>query len=286
MMIKIKAPNAITAILLLSIVAIISIFPNNSNALEGGWATAGQVRARLISGTETYGPAAAFLTAMEVQMGQGWHTYWRVPGDSGLPPRFDWSGSENVESVEVLWPMPQRMQELDLTVFGYKDSVTFPLMIKTKMQYADVKLRLKLDIMVCNEICIPESLSLALDVTKGEGKAQPALRQIESIIKRYVPGEDGTNGVSINTVVLGPEAIAVSAISKQGFQNADIIVTVDEIAFTLKPEIIIDEQDKTRAMIKIPKPAEIADLNGFMTGKTLNLVLNAGRGVVNKNFKF
>ena len=60
---------------------------------------------------------------------QGWKTYWRMPGDAGIPPQFDWSGSQNVKSVEVLWPAPQRFIDSGGETVGYKDRVVFPLRI-------------------------------------------------------------------------------------------------------------------------------------------------------------
>ncbi|MBO0715897.1 MAG: cytochrome C biogenesis protein, partial [Rhizobiales bacterium] len=71
----------------------------------------GQARsaARLIAGATSKNHGATFVRAgIEIRLDPGWHTYWRDPGDSGAPPTFDFSSSENVKSVNVLWPAPER----------------------------------------------------------------------------------------------------------------------------------------------------------------------------------
>ena len=65
---------------------------------------------RLIAGSA----AGSMLRAgVEIRLKSGWHTYWRYPGDAGVPPRFDFTGSQNVKAVDVLWPAPQPIPEHD-----------------------------------------------------------------------------------------------------------------------------------------------------------------------------
>ena len=52
-------------------------------------------------------PDGSRLAAVEIRLAPGWHTYWRVPGDAGIPPSFDWSGSSNLASVAYEWPRPE-----------------------------------------------------------------------------------------------------------------------------------------------------------------------------------
>ena len=47
------------------------------------------------------------MAAVEIRLAPGWHTYWRVPGEAGIPPRFDWSGSQNLAAVAYEWPRPE-----------------------------------------------------------------------------------------------------------------------------------------------------------------------------------
>ena len=105
---------------------------------------------------------------MQIKLAPGWHTYWRYPGDAGVPPRLDWSASTNVAEVRVSWPAPERIK-LDggLGSIGYHGDIILPLQIKPKDPSRPVSLRLKLDFGVCEKICIPAEAKAAIDVPAG-----------------------------------------------------------------------------------------------------------------------
>ncbi|RME94510.1 MAG: cytochrome C biogenesis protein, partial [Alphaproteobacteria bacterium] len=89
---------------------------------ETSWAEALHARSRLITATEhTDGAARRLVAGIHVQLEKGWKTYWRSPGDAGLPPSFDWSGSRNVKSATVLWPAPKRFPDPYGASIGYKN---------------------------------------------------------------------------------------------------------------------------------------------------------------------
>jgi DsbC/DsbD-like thiol-disulfide interchange protein len=97
---------------------------------------------RLVAGSAAAGVTDAPLRAgIELKLAPGWKTYWRYPGDAGVPPRFDFSRSENVQSVEVLWPAPHRFEDGAGYSIGYRDSVTFPLHVVAKDKTRPVTLR-------------------------------------------------------------------------------------------------------------------------------------------------
>ena len=112
---------------------------------DGGKHTA----ARLIAG------ATSDRAGIEIRLMPGWKTYWRYPGDSGIPPRFDFSGSQNVKSVTVRYPAPQRLTDESGTTIGYKHDVVFPLDIVKEDAGKPVTLRMKVDYGVCSKICEP-----------------------------------------------------------------------------------------------------------------------------------
>src|SRR5438874_6962987 len=89
----------------------------------------------------------AFLRAgIEIKLDPGWQTYWRDPGDSGAPPKFDFSASENVKSVSVLWPAPQRFPDgAGGNSIGYLNHVILPLHVVPTDDTKQTALRLKLD---------------------------------------------------------------------------------------------------------------------------------------------
>src|SRR5262245_60623167 len=84
---------------------------------------------RLIAGTRSADEAAPLRAGIEIRLKPGWHTYWRYPGDAGVPPRFDFKASQNVKDVLVRWPAPQRITEDGGVTIGYARDVILPLQI-------------------------------------------------------------------------------------------------------------------------------------------------------------
>src|ERR1700750_3504451 len=108
---------------------------------------------RLLAGSRS---GAVLLGGIALQLQPGWKTYWRTPGDSGVPPRFDFSKSENVEAVTVLWPAPQKFDDGAGGVsLGYHDQVVLPLRIVAKSVDKPVTLRAAVNYAVCEKLCIP-----------------------------------------------------------------------------------------------------------------------------------
>ena len=101
--------------------------------------------------------------ASPFQLQPGWKTYWRTPGDSGVPPRFDFSKSDNVEAVTVLWPAPMKFDDgAGGYSLGYKSQVVLPLRIVAKNADKPVTLRADINYAVCEKLCIPVEASAEL----------------------------------------------------------------------------------------------------------------------------
>src|SRR3982074_15183 len=108
---------------------------------------------RLLAGSRS---GAVLLGGIAIQLQPGWKTYWRTPGDSGVPPRFDFSKSDNVEAVTVLWPAPMKFDDGAGGVsLGYKQKVVLSLRIVAKNTHKPVTLRADINYAVCEKICIP-----------------------------------------------------------------------------------------------------------------------------------
>lgn len=104
------------------------------------------------------------MAAVELQLAPGWKTYWRSPGDAGIPPSFDWSGSENVKAVRLHWPAPVVFHANGMQTIGYHDSLILPVEITPKNPGAPIRLRVRMELGVCDEICLPAALDLATDL--------------------------------------------------------------------------------------------------------------------------
>ena len=108
---------------------------------------------RLLAGSRSGG---VLLGGIAIQLQDGWKTYWRNPGDSGVPPRFDFSKSDNVEAVTVLWPAPMKFDDgAGGFSLGYKKQVVLPLRIVAKNNDKPVTLRAQISYAVCDKLCIP-----------------------------------------------------------------------------------------------------------------------------------
>lgn len=119
------------------------------------------------------------MGGIEIVLNPGWKTYWRYPGDAGIPPRFDWTGSENVANVEVLFPAPKRITDgSGQTSIGYENSVTFPLRVTANNPSKPVTLKLKMDFATCEKLCIPAQAETSLTFSSN-ASAEPSLLEAQ-----------------------------------------------------------------------------------------------------------
>jgi DsbC/DsbD-like thiol-disulfide interchange protein len=117
------------------------------------WQRDGHSAVRLLAGSRS---GAVLLGGIAFQLQPGWKTYWRTPGDSGVPPRFDFSKSENIEAVTILWPAPTKFDDgAGGHSLGYKNQIVLPLRIVAKNADKPVMLRAGINYAVCEKLCIP-----------------------------------------------------------------------------------------------------------------------------------
>jgi DsbC/DsbD-like thiol-disulfide interchange protein len=117
------------------------------------WLRDGHSAVRLLAGSRS---GAVLLGGIAFQLQPGWKTYWRTPGDSGVPPRFDFSKSENIEAVTILWPAPTKFDDgAGGHSLGYHDQIVLPLRIVAKNADKAVTLRAAINYAVCEKLCIP-----------------------------------------------------------------------------------------------------------------------------------
>jgi DsbC/DsbD-like thiol-disulfide interchange protein len=166
-----QRPSASFAATLVAIsLCAVNLFAGASRAAAEGasrWDGDSRNAARLIAGSSPAGGAASIRAGIEIRLKAGWHTYWRYPGDAGVPPRFDFAGSQNVKAVDVLWPAPQRITEEGLIAIGYTGDVILPLAIEPQDRTKPVTLRLKLDYAVCEKLCVPAEARAELVLNDG-----------------------------------------------------------------------------------------------------------------------
>jgi DsbC/DsbD-like thiol-disulfide interchange protein len=141
------------------------------------WQRSDHAAVRLLAGSRS---GSVLLGGVAMQIQQGWKTYWRNPGDSGVPPRFDFSKSDNVEAVTVLWPAPTKFDDgAGGHSLGYHNQIVLPLRIVAKNADKPVTLRADINYAVCEKICIPveanAELSFASVASTEDGALSAAL---------------------------------------------------------------------------------------------------------------
>ena len=164
---------------------------------------------------------------VEIKLDPRTITYWRNPGDAGVPPRFDFSGSTNMASVEVLYPAPNRISEANGEAFGYRDNVMFPVRAKAADPAKPATLVLKLDYAACERICIPARAQLSLTLPATAIAAQQArIAAAEASVPRQI-----TRAQALERVSLTREKAALRIIARDPAAMTDIFAEVPEEYF-------------------------------------------------------
>jgi DsbC/DsbD-like thiol-disulfide interchange protein len=136
-------------------------FSAHAADVVSAWSEDLQSRMRLISSGAATPDAAA---AIEVLLQPGFKTYWRSPGESGVPPEFDFSGSENLDRAEVLFPRPSQFVDASGVAIGYHDRVIFPVRVVATDANKPVRLAVTMRYGACDKICIPAVGSASLSL--------------------------------------------------------------------------------------------------------------------------
>lgn len=140
-----------------------------------------------------------YMTALDLHLAPEWKTYWRAPGDAGIPPVFDWTGSVNLKSVTFHWPRPTVLSLNGMTSIGYLDELVLPVEVVPADATKPVILALTMGLGICHDICMPAQLTFAANLTgsgQPDGRISAALRDVPfqtkaSVTCEVTPIKDG-----------------------------------------------------------------------------------------------
>lgn len=118
--------------------------------------------------------AGTHMTALHLSLAPGWKTYWRNPGDAGIPPLFDWTGSENVSAVRLHWPRPHVFDFNGLSTVGYKGEFVLPMEVIPNDPGRPIRLKGSVELGVCDDICLPASFAFDT-LLSGAGAPDPVI---------------------------------------------------------------------------------------------------------------
>src|SRR5260370_32057178 len=127
---------------------------NAAAADASSWDGDARSAMRLVAGSPL-GADGSLRAGVEIRLATGWKTYWRYPGDSGVPPVFDFSKSENIKSLSILWPAPRRFIDDGGASIGYKGGVIFPVHVVPESPDRPAPLRLPPHYTACRKLFVP-----------------------------------------------------------------------------------------------------------------------------------
>lgn len=120
-------------------------------------------------------PDGTHMAALHIVLEPGWKTYWRAPGDVGIPPQFDWSGSQNIHAISTNWPTPVVFFEQGMRSVGYKSEVVIPLHMTAQTTDRDMHLSGEMQIGICKDICIPANLRFTATLPPNVTRPDPVI---------------------------------------------------------------------------------------------------------------
>ncbi|NBD31177.1 MAG: copper-binding protein [Alphaproteobacteria bacterium] len=223
-------------------------------------ATTPAVSAQLITAENGIAPGSGTVSAgLALELGDGWKTYWRTPGEVGFPPEIDWTGSRNVAEVEFQWPAPERFTAFGIENFGYRDEVTFPLRIALEQPGQPARLSASVTLLACSDICVPQDFTLALDLPEGASIDPDSAARIADYASR-VPAGAEAGGIQSATAYVDAEATALTVTLQRSspFQTPDVFPELGEYASFGAPDIRLG-QDGRLLWARLPILSSPAD---------------------------
>jgi suppressor for copper-sensitivity B len=215
---------------------------------------------RLISAQTAVGPGQGeVLLGFEVDLKPGWKTYWRSPGEAGVPPQWHWGKDTNVAAVTVHWPLPKRSSLFGIETVVYERQVVFPITVKLVHPGKPVSLDVTVDYFVCESICVPLQGHYKLDIPATNVAARPTrdailIADFKNRVPRLAEGaaSDMVGGMKITDAYL----------EKDG-RTALLRVNVAGISSMTKADLFVEGPDSLGFGAASRSPGKLATLATF-----------------------
>lgn len=265
----------------LTLICLFAIASQPAFAAMGPWASTDKVRVRLVATPPT--EQGALDGAIEIELAPGWKTYWRTPGDAGVPPRFDFSASDNAQGGHVEFPAPERYDDGYAASNVYHDRVVLPVRFQVPDASKPVSLDVTLDIGICEEVCIPVNLKASLDVAVDAGDAEAAALVASARAALPGPGQPGIFELESLKRVGGadqkPEFEVAFAARKAGEPLLFVETPGDWFADSPKPVTLAG--GKTGFRFAVDRRSAAGDI----AGSEIRLTLTEGGEATSRTFK-
>lgn len=253
--------------------------PGAAGAAETPWQNAKGASARLVTAVDGTGRLSEIPAGLHIRLEPHWKTYWRSPGDAGLPPALDWAGSTNLGTATLAYPAPHRFQLFGLETYGYETEVVFPLTLPVAQPGQPQHLALAATVLVCSDICIPANFSFTLDLPAGPATPDPAAANLIDRYANTVPGDGAAAGLAIGPVAAttaGPNGgLRIEATAREPFEAPDLFVEGAPGDAFAAPRITTSEGGR-RLVAEIDRIQAATDPPAALTGSPLVLTLVDG----------
>ena len=235
------------------------------------WVGKSPAQTRLILDAAQFHGTGVHRAGVQIRLENGWWTYWRAPGSSGMPPEFDWSGSENLaDEPEMIWPVPLRTTAYGEALNLYKQEVVFPIEFRAADPTKPIKLHLKIIFGACRDMCIPETAEHEIVLPPAAGEVAVD-EKFAALITAYVgrkPSHDpAATGLAIREVhATTDDAKTTLAIRVQGLHGKrSTLVLVEGRDLMRVAEVMPRASDDKRTKIlflKLGATPKLRDLSG------------------------
>jgi DsbC/DsbD-like thiol-disulfide interchange protein len=254
-------------------------------AAHSPWVASTNSKARLIGGTVEIDGKPTLLAGVQMRMDDGWKTYWRYPGDSGVPPGFDWTGSKNLKLAEVLFPAPHRFVDGGGTAIGYSRDVLYPVKITPERPGEPVELNLVFDYGLCMDLCIPNEVNLSLTLPADASKDSKEAKLLREALAR-VPKPETPDTLprvaGIDAKLDGPEPhLRIEAQFDPEASETDLFISAGKIFVPVPKPVGAPSGGKQSFEVDFGTAKEAEALSG----KTLTLTLVSDRGSTETTWK-
>ena len=168
-------------------------------ALESPWSGIQEAKVRLISPLSNTNSSNEIVVGLEYVLKKGWKTYWKSPGAGGFPQEIDYSASQNISDITLKWPTPTKFSILGLKSLGYQDQVVFPIKIRLVDTLKPAEIDLKIQFLICKDICIPGSANIKLLIPFGK---KATITKHANVLEKYISLSpiEHTNHLDINII--------------------------------------------------------------------------------------
>lgn len=177
------------------------------------------------------------MGGLRLKLAPGWKTYWRSPGDAGIPPEFDWSGSANIRNLQIHWPKPEVFDFNGMRTIGYSHEVVLPVEIWPVRAGDPVEVQAHVGLGICRDICVPASVSFGAQMASGGGPVAPIAQALKA--RPQTPREAGVarHGCRIEPANRGLSLEVEIDMPKLGTSEVLVVETADPRIWVSETEV-------------------------------------------------